>query len=115
MQGWFVPALYFHAKTKTTNLLLEIVFSFLQGAKILWDYGHTFYGLPTDMMCMTDVHCENLYSSKQIQHLLNSTKFDLVNQQQSADANISSYKNTLCLVKSNHSVLSSDEYKHRGN
>ena len=114
MQGWFVPALYFHAKTKIINMLIRILYLFLQGAKILWDFGHTFYGLPTDMMCMTDVHCENLYSSKQIQHLLNFTKFDLVNQQQSADANISSYKNTLCLVKSNHSVLSSDEYKHRG-
>ena len=47
------------------------------GAKILWNKGHSFLGLPTDIFCLTDAHCHTLYTSPIIDKLLNETKFDL--------------------------------------
>ncbi len=48
------------------------------GAKILWNYGHSVLGLPTDIFCLTDAHCNTLYNSPAMASLLNQTQFDLV-------------------------------------
>lgn len=48
------------------------------GAKILWNDGHSVLGLPTDIFCLTDAHCQTLFNSKVVSRLLNETSFDLV-------------------------------------
>lgn len=47
------------------------------GAKILWDKGHSVFGLPYDIFCLTDAHCHTLFNSLVIEKLLNATKFDV--------------------------------------
>ena len=48
------------------------------GAKILWDQGHSVFGLPLDIFCLTDVHCYTLRHHPQLQQLLETQTFDLV-------------------------------------
>ena len=48
------------------------------GAKILWDQGHSVFGLPLDIFCLTDVHCYTLHHHPQLLHLLQTQTFDLV-------------------------------------
>ena len=45
---------------------------------ILWNDGHSVLGLPTDIFCLTDAHCQTLFNSKVVSRLLNETSFDLV-------------------------------------
>jgi len=49
-----------------------------KGAKVLWDYGHTFYGLPTDMTCMTDVQCKTLFGNQKLIEDIKSSDYELV-------------------------------------
>ena len=48
------------------------------GAKILWDQGHSVFGLPLDIFCLTDVHCYTLHHHPELRSLLQNQTFDLV-------------------------------------
>ncbi len=48
------------------------------GAEILWNMGHTVRGLPYDMFCLTDCHCDTLFSNKDLQEAIIESDFDLV-------------------------------------
>jgi hypothetical protein len=48
------------------------------GAKILWSEGHVVTGLPFDIYCLTEAHCDTLYNNEYINKMINTSTFDLV-------------------------------------
>ena len=48
------------------------------GAEILWNQGHSVRGLPFDMFCLTDCHCDTLYSNRDLLNTISQSNFDLV-------------------------------------